>query len=109
MKSIIRLLLMVALMGPACADLLDPLFGVITVRGTVAYVQNNHFILVSKDNQYLRIFLRPGQMLPSGVVPGLVVTARISGDANDQSILESLEEILGPDGQPAPALTQPQS
>lgn len=99
MKTIVHLLLALTLMGTANADILDILFPPTRVGGTVGYVQTNHFMLVSSDNQYLRIFLKPGQVMPSTIVPGMWVTGTVRENDQQQVILETLDGVQAPNGE----------
>lgn len=83
-------------------NLIEWLFPPPQVQGTVGYVQANHFMLVSKDNQFLRIYLQPNQAMPPTIVPGMFVVARVR-NAQDQMknsvvVLDRVEAVQGPTG-----------
>lgn len=107
MKMIVRLLLTLSLVSAAQAQVVDEVFrfifgGATPIAGTVSYVQPNHFILVSGDNQFLRVFLKPGEIMPSSVVPGMIIQASVVEGDNQQIILESLDGVQSPTGQMMP-------
>ncbi len=105
MKAFVRILLALSMMGSAQAGVMQWLFGAPTpVQGTVGYVQANHFMLVSQDNQYLRIFLKEGQLMPSTIVPGMFVQASVYEDDRQFIILESLDAVQGPNGTVMPIM-----
>lgn len=107
MKTIVRLLLALSLFGSAQAEsILDWIFPPTRIGGTVGYVQTNHFMLVSPDNQYLRVFLKPGQIMPSTVVPGMYVTGTVTENDQQMVILETLDGVQSPSGELVP-LTAP--
>jgi hypothetical protein len=94
---------------PVSADLIDILKGNSYVVGTVGYVQQNHFMLVGKDNQMIRVFLKPGFVMPPGIMPGQTVTAYIkrADNSNDFIYLDRVEAIQQPNGTFAPAVVAP--
>lgn len=100
----IAVLLTLTTLAPASAGLLDFLFPPTTVAGTVGYVQANHFMLVSKDNQYVRIFLQPGQYLPSTIVPGTNLVVDVRETEQHQLYLERVHGSLGPGGEIVPVM-----
>lgn len=97
------------MVAPAGADLIDILKGNSYVIGTVGYVQQNHFMLVGKDNQMIRVFLKPGFVMPPGIMPGQTVTAYIkrADNSNDFIYLDRVEAIQQPNGTFAPAVVAP--
>lgn len=101
-RFITALLIGASTLAPANAQLLDFLFPPTTVSGTVGYVQANHFMLVSKDNQYLRIFLKPGEFLPSTIVPGIVIAVGVRETEGQQLYLDRVYGMQGPNGDLVP-------
>jgi hypothetical protein len=100
MKTIVPLLLALTLFGTAQAEsILDWIFPPTRIAGTVGYVQTNHFMLVSPDNQYLRIFLKPGQIMPSTILPGMVITGTVTENDQRMVILETLDGVQSPTGE----------
>lgn len=110
MKMLVRLLMLVTLMGTAHADLIRDLFDPpVRCQGTVGYVQPNHFVLVSPDAQYLRVFVKQGELLPSSIVPGMMIQCSARVDENNLLRLETIDGMLTPTGQIAPVVSPPQS
>ncbi len=103
MKMFVRLLMLFTLMGTAHADLIRDIFDPPGhYRGTVGYVQANHFILVSPDAQYLRVFVKPGELIPASIAPGMIVECSARMDANNFLRLETIDGVLTPNGQMIP-------
>lgn len=99
MKIIVRLLLALSLISAAQADIFDWIRGTIQVEGTVGYVQSNHFVLVSPDNKHMRIFLKQGEIMPSTIVPGMIIHGTVSEGPNNNVVLESLDGVQTPTGE----------
>lgn len=103
MKMFVRLLMLVTLMGNAQADILRDIFDPpIHFRGTVGYVQANHFVLVSPNSEFTRVFVKQGDLIPASVVPGMVIEGSARLDANNFLRLETIEGVQTPDGQMLP-------
>ncbi len=111
MKMFVRLLTLATLMmGTAQADILTDIFDPPGhYKGTVGYVQANHFVLVSPDTQYLRIFVKQGEFVPPTISPGMMIECSARMDANNFLRLETIDGVQTPDGQmvPLPTVTQP--
>lgn len=105
MKIFVRLLTLLTLMGQARADILTDIFDPPAhFKGTVGYVQANHFVLVNQQAEYLRVFLQPGKFLPPSIVPGMVIEFSAREDANKFLRLESIDGVQTPDGQMVPVV-----
>ena len=104
MKIIVRLLLTLILVVPAHAGLLDFLFPPTRIGGTVGYVQSNHFVLVTPENDYLRVFLKEGQIMPSTILPGMIITGTVTENDQKMVILETLDGVVTPAGDVVPVL-----
>ncbi|MBX3169739.1 MAG: hypothetical protein KF760_20215 [Candidatus Eremiobacteraeota bacterium] len=103
MKMLVRLLMLVTLMGTAQADILQDIFDPpVRCRGTVGYVQANHFVLVSPDAQYTRVFVKQGELIPSNIVPGMIIECSARLDANNFLRLETIDGVQTPNGQMVP-------
>ena len=102
MKMFVRLSILLSLMGTANAGILDFLDPPEHLHGTVGYVQSNHFVLVSKDAQYLRVFTKTGMFVPPSIVPGMIVDCSARDNGNNQLILESIDGVQAPNGDVVP-------
>ena len=103
MKMFVRLLMLVTLMGTANADVLRDIFDPpARLHGTVGYVQANHFVLVSPDAQYLRVFVKEGALIPSTLVPGMIIDCSARLDQNNFLRLETIDGVQTPNGQMVP-------
>lgn len=110
MKMFVRLLMLLTLMGQAHADLIrDIIDPPGHFKGTVGYVQSNHFVLVNQKAEYLRVFLQPGKFLPPSIVPGMVIEFSAREDANNFLRLESIDGVQTPDGQMVPVVVPGES
>lgn len=105
MKMFVRLFMLVSLMGTAHADLIRDIFDPPQrYRGTVGYVQANHFVLVYPDAQYTRVFVKPGDLIPSSIVPGMIIDCSVRPDANNFLRLETINGVQTPTGQMVPVV-----
>jgi len=104
MKMFVRFSLLLTLMGTANAGILDFLDPPEHLHGTVGYVQSNHFVLVSKDAQYLRVFTKTGMFVPPSIVPGMIVDCSARANGNNQLILESIDGVQAPNGDVVPVV-----
>ena len=110
MKMFVRLLMLVTLMGTAQADILRDLFDPPGhYKGTVGYVEANHFVLVSPNAEFLRVFVKPGEFMPASISPGMIIECSARPDQNNFLRLETIDGVQTPDGQmvPLPVSTQP--
>lgn len=103
MKMLVRLLMLGSLMGSAHADLIRDIFDPpLHCRGTVGYVQANHFIIVSPDAQYTRVFVKQGELIPASIAPGMIIDCSFRRDANNFYRLETIDGVQTPNGQMIP-------
>lgn len=110
MKMFVRLLMLLTLMGQAHADLLRDIFDPPGhYKGTVGYVQANHFILVNGNTEFLRVFLQPGKFLPPSITPGMVIEFSAREDANNYLRLESIDGVQTPNGDMVPVIVPGES
>jgi len=103
MRILVRLMLALTLVSTAHAGILDWIFPPHRIGGTVGYVQTNHFMLVSPDSQYLRVFLKPGEVMPSSIVPGMYIEGTVS-ETDNRIILETLDGVKTPNGDLVPVV-----
>ena len=110
MKMFVRFLMLGTLMGTPQADILTDIFNPPGhYKGTVGYVQANHFVLVSPNAEYLRVFVKPGEFIPPTIAPGMIIECSARPDQNNFLRLETIDGVQTPDGQmvPLPVTTQP--
>lgn len=103
MKMLVRALMFLTLLGQANADIFNDIFDPPAhFKGTVSYVQPNHFVLVSPQAEYLRLFVKIGQFVPSTITPGMVVECTARQDETQVWRIESIDGVQTPAGDMVP-------